>query len=93
MPTVRTAKHMLLESTTKSVESTTNDVICQFCTVKGMVVESEVLKAQNCALSKFSLPVHCNEGATTPRQHREKRRLAEERRTATKRKRPVNQPQ
>ena len=60
MPTVRTAKHMLLESTTKSVESTTNDVICQFCTVKGMVVESEVLKAQNCALSKFSLPVHCN---------------------------------
>ena len=26
-----------------------------------MVVESEVLKAQNCALSKFSLPVHCNE--------------------------------
>ena len=28
--------------------------------VKGMVVESEVLKAQNCALSKFSLPVHCN---------------------------------
>ena len=60
MPTVRTAKHLLLESTTKSVESGTNDVICQFCTVKGMVVESEVLKAQNCALSKFSLPVHCN---------------------------------
>ena len=61
MPIVRTAKHLLLESTTKSVESGTNDVICQFCTVKGMVVESEVLKAQNCALSKFSLPVHCNE--------------------------------
>ena len=60
MPTVRTAKHLLLESTTKSVESGTNDVICQFCTVKGMVVESEVLEAQNCALSKFSLPVHCN---------------------------------
>ena len=65
MPTVCTAKHMLLESTIKSVESTTNDVICQFCTVKGMVVESEVLKAQNCALSKFSLPVHCNEELTT----------------------------
>ena len=63
MPTVRTAKHLLLESTTKSVESGTNDVICQFCTVKGMVVESEVLKAQNCALSKFSLPVHCNDPA------------------------------
>ena len=60
MPTVRTAKHLLPESTAKSVESGTNDVICQFCTVKGMVVESEVLKAQNCALSKFSLPVHCN---------------------------------
>ena len=29
--------------------------------VKGMVVESEVLKAQNCALSKLSLPVHSNE--------------------------------
>ena len=28
------------------VESGTYDVICQFCTVKGMVVESEVLKAQ-----------------------------------------------
>ena len=28
------------------VESETYDVICQFCTVKGMVVESEVLKAQ-----------------------------------------------
>ena len=26
-----------------------------------MVVESEVLKAQNCALSKFSLPMHSNE--------------------------------
>ena len=25
-----------------------------------MVVESEVLKAQNCALSKFSLPMHSN---------------------------------
>ena len=42
------------------VESGTYDVICQFCRVKGMVVESEVLKAQNCALSKFSLPMHCN---------------------------------
>ena len=60
MLTVRTAKHLLLESTTKSVESGTYDVICQFCTVKGMVVESEVLKAQNCVLSKFSLPMHCN---------------------------------
>ena len=49
MPTVRIAEHLLLESTTKSVESGTYDVICQFCTVKGMVVESEVLKAQNCA--------------------------------------------
>ena len=61
MPTVRTAKHLLLESTTKSVESGTYDVICQFCTAKGMVVESEVLKAQSCALSKLSLPVHSNE--------------------------------
>ena len=26
-----------------------------------MVVESEVLKAQNCALSKLSLPVHSND--------------------------------
>ena len=34
------------------VESGTNDVICQFCTVKGMVVESEILKALCCALSK-----------------------------------------
>ena len=33
------------------VESGTYDVICQFCTVKGMVVESEILKAQSCALS------------------------------------------
>ena len=31
-------------------------------TVKGMVVESEVLKAQSCALSKLSLPVHSNVG-------------------------------
>ena len=62
MPTVRTAKHLLLESTTKSVESGTYDVICQFCTVKGMVVESEVLKAQSCALSKLSLPMHSNGG-------------------------------
>ena len=45
-------KHLLLESTTKSVESGTNDVICQFCTVKGMVVESEILKALCCASSK-----------------------------------------
>ena len=43
-----------------SVESGTYNVICQFSTVKGMVVESEVLKAQNCALSKFSLPMHSN---------------------------------
>ena len=42
------------------VESGIYDVICQFCTVKGMVVESEVLKAQSCALSKLSLPVHSN---------------------------------
>ena len=42
------------------VESGTYDVICQFCTVKGMVVESEVLKAQSCALSKLSLPMHSN---------------------------------
>ena len=61
MPTVRTAKHLLLQSTTKSVESGTYDVICQFCTVKGMVVESEVLKAQSCALSKLGLPMHSNE--------------------------------
>ena len=53
MPTVRTAKHLLLESGPY-------DVICQFCTLKGMVVESEVLKAQNCALSKLSLPMHSN---------------------------------
>ena len=53
MPTVRTAKHLLLESTTKSVESGTNDVIYQFCTVKAMVVESEmILNALCCALSK-----------------------------------------
>ena len=64
MQTVRTAKHLLLESTTKSVESGTYDVTCQFCTVKSMVVESEVLKAQSCALSKLSLPVHSN-GLTT----------------------------
>ena len=62
MPKVRTAKHLLLESTTKSVEPGTFDVICQFCTVKGMVVESEVLKAQSCALSKLRLPVHSNVG-------------------------------
>ena len=46
MPTVRTAKHLLLESTTKSVESATYDVICQFGTVKGMVVESEVFSTK-----------------------------------------------
>ena len=60
MPTVRTTKHLLLESTTKSVESGTYDVICQFCTVKCMVVESDVLKAKNCALSKLSLPMNFN---------------------------------
>ena len=67
MPTVRTVKHLLLELTTRSVESGTYDVICQFCTVKGMVVESEVFKAQNCALSKLSLPMHSNalSGKTT----------------------------
>ena len=58
----RTAKHLLPESTTKSVESGTYDVICQFCTVKGMVVESEVLKAQNCALSKLSLAMRSKDG-------------------------------
>ena len=47
---------------TKSVESGTYDVICQFCSVKGMVVESEVLKARKCALSSFSLPMHSNDG-------------------------------
>ena len=62
IPTVRTGKHLLLESTTKSVESGTYDVICQFCTVKGMVVKTEVLKARKCALSKFSLPMHSNVG-------------------------------
>ena len=66
MPTVPTAKLLLLKSTTKSVESGTYDVICQFCTVKDMVVESEVLKAQNCALSKFSLPVHSNVSSENP---------------------------
>ena len=61
MPSVRTAKLLLLESTTKSVEPGTYDVICQFCTVKGMVVESEVLKAPCWALSKLSLPMHSND--------------------------------
>ena len=61
MATVHTAKHLLLESTTKSVESGTYDVICQFCTVEGMVVESEVLNAPCCALSKLSLPRHSND--------------------------------
>ena len=69
MPTVRTAKHLLLESTTKSVESGTNDVICQFCTVKGMVVESEILKALCCALSKLGLPVHANVSHSTVYYH------------------------
>ena len=48
------------------VESGTYDVICQFCTVKGMVVETEVLKAQSCALSKLNLPVHSNAQAGAP---------------------------
>ena len=61
MPIVRTAKHLFMEFTTISMESGIFDVICQFCTVKGMVMESEALKAQNCALSKFSLPMHSNE--------------------------------
>ena len=65
MPTVRTAKHLLLESTTKSVASGTYDVICQFCTVDGMVVQSELLKAQSCALSKLSLLMYSNEAAET----------------------------
>ena len=60
MPTVRTAKHLLLETTTISVESGTYDVIYHFCMVKGMVMESEVLNARNCALSKFSLPMHAD---------------------------------
>ena len=60
MPTVRTAKHSLVECTTKSVESRTYNVDCQFCTVKGMVLESEVLKTQSCPLSKLSLPMHSN---------------------------------
>ena len=51
---------LTLECPVGLVESGTYDVICQFCTVKGMVVESEVLKAQNCALSKFILPMHSN---------------------------------
>ena len=55
-----TRKFSCLSVECLSVESGTYDVICQFCTVKGMVVESEVLKAQNCALSKFSLPMHSN---------------------------------
>ena len=42
----------------ESVESGTNDVNFQCCPVKCMVVESEVLKALNCALRKFSLPMH-----------------------------------
>ena len=63
---MRTAKHLLLQSTTKPVEPGTYDVICQFCTVKGTVVESEVLKAQNCALSNFSLPMHSNEVTFRP---------------------------
>ena len=33
----------------------------KFARLKIMVVESEALKAQNCALSKFSLPMHSNE--------------------------------
>ena len=78
MPTVRTAKHLLLESTTKSVESGTYDVICHFCTVKGMVVESEVLmKAQSCALSKLSLPMHSNGASAFRRYHSPSRLLLE----------------
>ena len=64
MPTVRTGKHLLLESTTKSVEFGTYDVICQFCTVKGMIVECEVLKARKRASSKFSLPMYSKEDLT-----------------------------
>ena len=60
-----TAEHLLLEFTTKSVESWTYVLFCRFCTVKGMVVESEELKAQNCALSKYGLPMHSNEHYTT----------------------------
>ena len=56
-----TRKFSCLSVECLSVESGTYDVICQFCTVWGMVVESEVLKARNCALSKFSLPMHSSE--------------------------------
>ena len=55
-----TRKFSCLSVECLSVESGTYGVIFQFCTVKGMFVESEVLKAQNCALSKLSLPMHCN---------------------------------
>ena len=72
MPTVHTAEHLLLESTTKSVESGTYDVFRQLCTVKGKVVESEVLKAPCCALSKLSLPMHSN---VTPRSKEILRRV------------------
>ena len=41
-----TRKFRCLSMENLFVESGTYDVICQFCTVKGMVVESEVLKAQ-----------------------------------------------
>ena len=60
MQTVGTAKHLLLKFTTKSVASGIYDIICQFCTVKGMVVESEVLKTQSSASSNFSLPMNSN---------------------------------
>ena len=55
-----TRKFSCLSVECLSVESGTYDAICQFCTVKGMVAESEALKAQNCALSKLSLPMHSN---------------------------------
>ena len=42
------------------MESEAYDLICQICMVEGMVGESEVLKAQNCALIKFCLPMHSN---------------------------------
>ena len=50
-----TRKKFLLTVGYFCLESGTYDVICQFCMVKGMVVESEVMKAQNCELSNFSL--------------------------------------
>ena len=57
---IRDTKILCLSVEGLSVESGTYDENCQLCTVKCMVVESEELKAQNCALSKFRLPMHSN---------------------------------